>query len=343
MSKVLIVATSRKTRGGITAVIKAHESGEQWRKYNCIWVQTHRDGSSARKILYFISAIIYFTLLLPFSDIVHIHHSLPGSTHRKYYFFRLAKLLRKKTIVHLHCGNQLLECWNDEYQDMYSRCDIGVALSNNIKLIIESHVGNRNNLRVIFNPCPVVSIEPKLIKTKTILFSGTLYEGKGYRDLIRAFAKVAYKYPEWKLVFAGNGELKVGQVIAKENNVIDQCVFLGWVSGETKDHVFREASIFCLPSYAEGFPMAVLDAWAYGLPVITTPVGGIPDVAKNGENLLLFNPGDIDTLAGCLDKMISDKYFRDKIAQESLTLANTTFNIDTINKQISEMYCELSQ
>ena len=124
---------------------------------------------------------------------------------------------------------------------------------------------------------------------------------------------------------------------------MDKCEFLGWVRGEKKDKVFREASIFCLPSYAEGFPMAVLDAWAYGLPVITTPVGGIPDVAKNGENLLLFNPGDIDALAGCLDKMIADKNLRDNIANESIIFANTTFNIDTINNQIGNMYQELSQ
>lgn len=74
-------------------------------------------------------------------------------------------------------------------------------------------------------------------------------------------------------------------------------MFLGWVSGEAKDNAFKEAMIFCLPSYAEGFPMSVLDAWSYGLPVITTPVGGIPDVAQDGVNMLLFNPGDIDMLA----------------------------------------------
>ena len=118
---------------------------------------------------------------------------------------------------------------------------------------------------------------------------------------------------------------------------------MGWVSGEQKDKAFRESMIFCLPSYAEGFPMAVLDAWAYGLPVITTPVGGIPDVAKDGKNMLLFNPGDIDALAQQLEKMIVNEELRKSIADESILFAHTTFNLNTINKQLGNIYEELTR
>lgn len=44
--KVLVVATSRKTRGGITSVVKAHETSEQWKKFHCKWIETHRDGNN---------------------------------------------------------------------------------------------------------------------------------------------------------------------------------------------------------------------------------------------------------------------------------------------------------
>lgn len=87
--------------------------------------------------------------------------------------------------------------------------------------------------------------------------------------------------------------------------------------------------------------MAVLDAWAYGLPVITTPVGGIPDIALNGENMLLFNAGDIDKLAENMQRLIDDNELRNKIIKESVNLANTTFNIDTINNQIGSLYQEM--
>lgn len=87
--------------------------------------------------------------------------------------------------------------------------------------------------------------------------------------------------------------------------------------------------------------MAVLDAWAYGLPVITTPVGGIPDIAIDGENMLLFNAGDIDKLAENMQRIIDDNELRNKIIKESVNLANTTFNIDTINNQIGSLYQEM--
>ena len=80
--------------------------------------------------------------------------------------------------------------------------------------------------------------------------------------------------------------------------------------------------------------MGVLDAWAYGIPCVVTPVGGVID----GENALVFAVGDVDMLSSELKKMISDDFLREKIAQASLELAHTTFNIDCINKKMEDIY-----
>lgn len=161
---------------------------------------------------------------------------------------------------------------------------------------------------------------------------------KGYADMIRAFAKIADGHRDWMIVFAGNGETEHGKQLAESLNISSQTLFLGWVTGADKERAFHEATVFCLPSYAEGFPMAVLDAWSYGLPVITTPVGGIPDVAEDGKNMLLFEPGDIDGLARQMERMISDEELRGNIAKESVTFAQTIFNIKTINSQLERLY-----
>ena len=145
-------------------------------------------------------------------------------------------------------------------------------------------------------------------------------------------------FPDWKVVIAGNGEIDKAKAIAKECGIEKQVVFLGWVNGKAKDLAFQQASIYCLASDGEGFPMGVLDAWAYGIPCVVTPVGGLPDIVVDGKNALVFPVGDVDMLASQLKKMISNDLLREKIAQASLELAHTTFNIDCINKKLEDVY-----
>ena len=185
-------------------------------------------------------------------------------------------------------------------------------------------------------------IEPKPeLKQKEILFAGTIIPRKGYADLIRGFAKIAAFYPEWKVVFAGNGEIEKAKAITKECGVEEQIEFLGWVNGSAKDLAFQRASIYCLASDGEGFPMGVLDAWAYGIPCVVTPVGGLPDIVVDGENALVFPVGDVDMLASQLKKMISDDGLREKIASASLALAHTTFNVKNLNRALEDIYTKL--
>lgn len=343
MPKVLVVSTSRYTRGGITAVLKLHEQSVMWKQYHCRWIGTHRDGSTARKLWYLVKGFAQYVVLLPFYDMVHIHFSLPVSAKRKYPFFKLAKILGKKTVIHLHCGSQIDEIWSPRYQTMFEQCDCGIVLSEGLKQKIEEHVGQSEKLKVVYNPCPIITSTTRYEKKNLILFSGTLYEGKGYKDLIRAFAKVADQHKDWKVVLAGNGEEEEAKALAKELGIAEQVVLLGWVNGEEKHKAFCEAKALCLPSYAEGFPMAVLDAWAYGLSVITTPVGGVPDVAADGENMLLFNPGDVDTLAEKLDLIMSDETLRDQLSAASVKMATEKFNLNTVTAQIAKIYDSILQ
>ncbi len=87
--------------------------------------------------------------------------------------------------------------------------------------------------------------------------------------------------------------------------------------------------------------MSVLDAWAFALPVVCTPVGGIMDVAKDGENILLFDPGDIKKLQIQLEALVKDENLRNHIAEESHKLSESVFNLDFINNQLGEVYKEL--
>ena len=354
MTRVLVVATSRKTRGGITSVVKAHETGEQWKKYHCRWIETHRDGPTWRKIWYLVTALLEYVVLLPFYDIVHIHIATTQSARRKKLFFTLAKLYGKKAILHFHPSNEkfLYEPKVAKlYRNLFGGADKVLVLSEQWKRWLKDSLGEgpwMEKMEVLYNPCPLVH-RYEGIKKKQILYAGTLLRRKGYDVLLKAFGKIAKSYPDWKLAFAGNpylkegiNELEDGKEIAKQLGIESQIEWLGWVSGDEKERVFNESSIYCLASDGEGFPMGVLDAWAYGLPCVVTPVGGLPDIVEDGKNGLVFEVGNVDMLAEKLALMISDSHYRKYIAEESLRLAQTVFDVNAINQQLGGIYKTLS-
>lgn len=345
MRKVLIVGTSSKTRGGITAVITAHSQAEFWNKWNCYWIETHVDRSVLLKVYYFAISFIKYLLQIRTATIVHFHLSGPGSAKRKYIFLRVANFFRKPIIIHYHAFSVTSNIDKKNiglYTKIFGYADKLVVLSENWKMGIIENLGiNPSKIEVIYNPCPQIKPHFHYPKKKTILYAGTLNKRKGYENLIKAFAIIAPKYPDWQLIFAGNGEIENAGLIAAELSIKSQTIFKGWVARDEKHKIFAEASIFCLPSFAEGFPMAVLDAWAYGLPVITTPVGGIPDVAINGENMLLFDPADVNKLAHHIEELIKNSNLRAKLATASVNLSKKNFSLSQINIQIDNMYNDI--
>ena len=342
MSKVLVVATSRKTRGGITSVIKAHESGSQWQDFNCEWIESHIDGSIFQKLKYFAAGFFTFVRKLHSADIVHIHMA---AVERKMPFVFMARIMRKRIIIHLHFPDSATIYDRDKtprYRWCLLRADKVVVLSKSWEELIRKE-WKIMNTQVIYNPCPVVIPPPDYdssVKTPYILYAGNLSARKGFADLLKAFARVANDMPNWKLLFAGNGDVDGGRRLAKEYNIENKVEFLGWISGDEKDYIFRHASVYCLPSYAEGFPMGVLDAWAYHLPVITTPVGGLKEVLQHGQDALIFDPGDVDALSRCLMD-ITDERMRIQLSCRARTLSSGLFNVATINHQLAELYASL--
>jgi glycosyltransferase involved in cell wall biosynthesis len=343
-SSILVVGPGEQTRGGITSVIMAHTKTETWRKWNCVWITSYIDSFALLKILYFIKGYFHFLIRLSNAQLIHIHFSEVTSAKRKYIFLSTSKLFNKKVILHLHAFSPkttLLGKHKKLYQRMIKQSDSVIALSSYWAKQIRKVTECESKIKVLYNPCPLINKNQTIKKEEYILYAGTLSQRKGYEDLILAFNELHPLFPKWRLVFAGNGNLKHAKQIVKELGIHDNVIFKGWISGDEKDQLFKKASIFCLPSYAEGFPMAVLDAWAYGLPVVTTPVGGITDFGKHKENLLLFNPGDINGLFKNLRDLIENKKLRKKLSYSSNQLSEEKFNLKKIAIKLDEIYNEL--
>lgn len=353
MIRVLILATSRKTRGGITSVVKAHEQGQQWKDFHCKWIQTHRDGPQWRKILYLLCAFAKYIILIPFYDAIHVHLTLGSSGKRKLPFIRIAKFFNKKIIVHFHPSSEKILFEPNDHklgEKIFNVADLLIMLSPQwIRWVNEAYPGNNFKMKVLYNPCPKVN-RRNIERKKQILFAGTILKRKGYDILIQAFAKIAKDVPEWKIAFAGNpyyengiNEIEHGKRMAESYGITSQIEWLGWVSGEMKEKVFNESSIYCLASDGEGFPMGVLDAWAYGIPCVMTPVGGIPDIVRDGVEGLLFPVGGTEKLSTQLKRMIIDEELRKSIVKATDIYVNSIFEQEEINKQLGNIYDTFSK
>ena len=90
--KVLFLATSRKTRGGIAAVLNAYTKFPFWNEYHVCWIGTHIDRSQYWKWLFAVKALFCYIFCIGFYDLVHIHVGELPSIKRKFIFFKIAKL-----------------------------------------------------------------------------------------------------------------------------------------------------------------------------------------------------------------------------------------------------------
>lgn len=340
--KALVLGTSHKTKGGVTSVINMHAQCDFWRTYHIRWIETHIDKGVFWKLLFALKAFFQYISCIWFYDIVHFHIGELPSARRKFLFFIIAKLLRKKTVIHLHIGNQLDYLYtNWLYKILFMKANSIIVLSYSIQRKVKDLFHVNEKVDVVYNSCPVVSEVEYTSSNHTLLFAGTLNANKGYDILIRAFANIATEFPEWKLVLAGSGEIAKAKELINSLQVSSQVILSGWIQGQQKELLFRQASVFCLASYAEGFPMSILDAWAYGLPVVTTPVGGLTDVVDENKNALLFVPGDIQMLSKQLRNIFTSEELRKKLSKESLHLAHTIFSMDQMNKKIEVLYEKL--
>ena len=116
---------------------------------------------------------------------------------------------------------------------------------------------------------------------------------------------------------------------------------LGWVSGAAKERELAQATIYVLPSYAEGLPMGVLEAMAAGTPTIATTVGGIPDAIEDEVTGFLVEPGDIQTLTERIAQLLADAELRSRFAVAARAKIVSTFSADAVLAQLERLYGKL--
>lgn len=338
-----MIGSAEKSGGGISSVVKLMKKMPVWQKYNGYWLGTQIQRGALWKLGYAVRAMLVAPWMMRHYDVIHFH-IVPGIT----LVIQLpellfAKLYRKRIVMELHIGNQLVPYADNRFFKWWCRqADIVLLLAHKWEqLFKEAYADVDTPTEVLYNACEMVPPIPFEKKKKRILFAGTIHENKAPDLLLKAWAQLKEKYPDWRLSFMGSGNIAYYEQMAKDLG-IDGCVeFTGYIVGDSKKRRFEEASIYCMCSYVEGFPMVVLEAWAHSIAVVTTPVGGLPDVIEEGRNCLTFPFGDSDALTLQLEKLVENEQLRRTLCQYGYQYAQNTFSLNRVSEQLESIYSNL--
>ena len=339
--KVMMVGSAEKSNGGVASAIKVIKKMSCWKEFSCFWLGTQIQGKYLLKLKYCISAYIKSIFKIWRYDIIHFH-TVPDKICLiiQLPIYLLALLGKKKIIMHIHMGNQLAEHTNNS---LFIWC---LKHSNLIILLAkiweykfkEWYPNISTPVTTLYNAYEPVEAIPYKYRVKTILLAANLNENKGYSILLKAFKRIHNNFPNWKVIILGDGEIEKAKKMAQKLDIQDKVIFTGYLKGKEKIKYFQKASIYCMSSFQEGFPMVVLEAWGYGIPLVTTPVGGLPDVIEENKNACVFNFGDDIMLAQKLQSLISDPLLRETMSIYSIKYVNEYFSIAKINEQLRNIY-----
>lgn len=346
--KILVVGSSLKDKGGIVTVIKNIEQSSIHELYTFHRIETYITGSAISRLVIFIVGLFKLLNSLIFfkPDIIHIHMAEKGSFYRKTIILLLSKLFQRRVILHIHSAS-FDEFYNANH---LQRKFIKYILNKADKLVVLSRqweeyyagIVPKGNISVLYNG--VFSIKRNISRNNDIpvgLFLGRLGKRKGTYDLLCSIQYLKGMGIDSKFYFAGDGEINEVKQHVSENKLDDVVEILGWVNSEQISELLEKVDFLVLPSYNEGLPMAILEAMNTGLPILSTYVGGIPEVITNGENGYLITPGDIDGLTNALTSLLTNKNLREEMGAKNSVIIRSRFDIESLMMELSKIYQSL--
>ena len=338
--KVLFIGPDLNGRGGIVSVLRAYR--DTLPTFHFISTNSHRGLipgllSFARTLV----ALPFIRIFRPYTTL-DIHGANGKSWARKRLIINFGHLLGYKIVFHMH-GGELRKYVADKGPEHYMKC---FRKCHHVVFLTEAWTKYAQDVLGCTNAVTLMNIVPTPTMVKrpytdgapiSLVYLGYIYKEKGIFDLLDV---IAANRDRWrgKLTLTIGGQWNEDRVrdFINTNDLAKRVNFVGWVTGDDKDRIMATSDILVLPSYFEGLPMSILEAMTYAMPVITTPVGGIPEVVTNGVEGTLFTPGDKAALTAAIDLYIDNPSLIAKHGNAGLNKSKM-FSPQRITEQLSQI------
>jgi glycosyltransferase involved in cell wall biosynthesis len=350
-ARVLMIGTALGGQGGVAAVIDVLRRDGLFERESVRYLGSHRDGSRGAKARAAFNAFWRTALacLRERPAVVHVHSASRASFVRKSLLLLLARCAGCRTIFHLH-GGEFRQFAGDEsgapmrwwIRHTMEKSSAVIALSDGWAGFVRAFAPAA---RVVVVPNPV-ALPPEAARHHEqpgrILFLGRAEAGKGVFELLAAVAALAPAFPHIQLVIGGNGDLEQLRRRALDLGISDRLLLPGWLEPPEKSLELARAQVFCLPSHAEGLPMAMLEAMAAAKAVVVSHVGAIPEAVSDHESGLLVAPRDTAALAAALATLLGDGALRERLGANARATVQQRFSSAVVVAKLSALYRELA-
>ncbi len=289
-------------------------------------------------------------------DIVHGHDWLAAcALERVKQEFRRSYVLTIHSTEYGRCGNELRDGLSRQIRDIELRgidladrviCVSG-ALAEEVKAI---YGASQDKIAVLYNGINVerfnAEVDASSVRAKigiatddpVVLYVGRLAWQKGPDLLLGAARPLLHHYPDAKLLFVGDGDMRPAlEVDAMSNQLFKAVRFLGHRNGSSLVELFKSADVICVPSRNEPFGIVVLEAWGATKPVVVTPNGGPSEFVRDQETGLIVR-SDQESIAWGLGAALADSENAGRIARNGRNEAETRFSWNVVAEGTLELY-----
>lgn len=338
--KVIVIGTSPEGRGGIATVIKSQSA--MMETFN--FVKIHQDGFS-KYILPITAAFKCLRYISPKYKIAHIHSASFSDFFRCSIFVMLMKALGKKVVLHIH-GAKFEEFYKSRSKAVSSVCNHADATATVSTHFVSFLRNNNLGRKVFYIPNSIDDYSP-VRKPKTsegpliLSYFGALDDRKGIFETIEAIGRNKQQFEgKIELHIGGIGEMTRMEHLISQYGISDMIKYHGWLDADGKNRLLQKSDVFVHPSIFESFGISILEAMNYGLPIITTDVGGITDLVSDGENGITVNPRNVDDISEAIEWMLAHPVERSEMGIKSAEHAHK-FHASNVEKCFEKMYIEL--
>ena len=286
--------------------------------------------------------------------LLHIHTSQGIAWLKDTAYIWIGKMMKSKVVIHIHAADyaelytnhsKLVQAYT---RYMLNKSDAVIAVSDKWKAKLSSIV-DEAKIHTFMNCIQIpdeTTTHPAKREFTYGLFLGSIGPRKGAFDLIDAVGSIGQNGNGIHIWLAGyeerQGDLDIAHQKLAEHAFKDRCELVGVVTGEKKRDYLERMDFFVLPSYNEGLPMAILEGMAQGRAIISTPVGGIPEVVIDGYNGYLVEPGDVQSLADRISTLADHPDLCDRMGMHSLEIVKQKLSIQSYINRLIGVYEELT-